>query len=111
MAILPGFCAGNLLHASPHYNQGFLTVFSADGDEVVDRLPDGLTDESVDVWTERSFPRYCVVRNFHTGIVIGIFTMNLADGRTDGTDDGYTALQTVFLVTSRVGWQTDESCN
>ena len=40
----------------------------------------------------------------YTGIFIqeysGIFTMNLAGGRMDGTDDGHTALQTVFLVTS-----------
>ena len=31
-------------------------VFSADGDEVTDRLPDGLTDESNDVWIKRNFP-------------------------------------------------------
>ena len=48
---------------------------------------------------------------FCTGILIGIFTMNLADGRTDGTDNRHTTLQTVFLVTSQVGWQTDESCD
>ena len=28
---------------------GIFGRFSADGDEVMDRLPDGLTDESVDV--------------------------------------------------------------
>ena len=35
--------------------------------------------------------------------------MTLADGRTDETDDGHTALQTVFLMRSQVGWQTDKS--
>ena len=37
--------------------------------------------------------------------------MELADGRTDVTDDEHTVRQTVVLVTSRVGWQTEESCN
>ena len=50
---------------------------------------------------------YCIYGNFHTGILIGIFTMNLADGRTDGTYDGHTAWQ----VHSQLGWQTDKSCN
>ena len=39
---------------------GIFNSFSADGDQVTDRLPDGLTDRSVDVWTEGSFPGYCV---------------------------------------------------
>ena len=56
---------------------------------MTDRLPDGLTDESVDVQTERSFPRFSCFRKFHTGILIGIFTMNLANGRMDGTDNGH----------------------
>ena len=77
----------------------------------MDGLPDGLTDKSNDIWMERIFPRYFINGNFHTGILVGIFTVNLADGRMDRTDDGHTALQTVFLVTSQVGWQTDESCN
>ena len=56
----------------------------------MDRLPDGLTDESIDVWMEGSFPRYCANGNFCTGILIGIFTMKLADGRMDRADDGHT---------------------
>ena len=56
----------------------------------MDRLPDGLTDESIDVQTEGSFPRYCINGNFHTGILIGSFTMNLADGRMDGADNWLT---------------------
>ena len=63
-------------------------------------LPGGSTDESIDVQMEGSFPRYCGIGNFHTVILIGILTMNLADGRIDGTDDGHNTLQTVFLVTS-----------
>ena len=57
----------------------------------MDGLPDGLTEESVDVGTEGSFPGYCVFGNFHTGIFVGIFTMNLADGTMDRMDDGHTA--------------------
>ena len=56
-----------------------------------DGLPDGLTDESIDVQTERSFPGYSIFGDFHTGILIGIFTVNLADGRMDRMDDGHTA--------------------
>ena len=37
----------------------------------------------------RSSPGYCIVRNFYTGILIGIFTMSLADGRMDRMDDGH----------------------
>ena len=37
--------------------------------------------------------------------------MELADGRMDVTDDEHTVGQTVVLVTSQKGWQTDESCN
>ena len=77
----------------------------------MDRLPDGSTDESIDVLMEGSFPWYCIYGNFCTGILVGIFTMNLAHGRVDGTDDGLTALQTGFLVESCLGWQTDDSCN
>ena len=64
--------------------------FSADSDKVMDGLPDGLTDESDDVWTERNYCRKWTFRKLHTGILIGIFTMNLADGLTDGTDNGIT---------------------
>ena len=54
--ILLGFCAGNLLHFSPHYSWGYLYRFSVDGDKATGGLPDGLTDKSNDVWTERNFP-------------------------------------------------------
>ena len=83
MVILLGFCGGTLLHVSPHHYWGVLTVFSfsADGDEVVDRLPKGFTDEAVDLWMERSFPRYCIYGNFHTGILVCIFTVSVSDGR------------------------------
>ena len=64
--------------------------FSADGDGVMDGLPDGLTDKSVDIQMERSFPGYCIKGNFHTGIRVSIFTVNLADRRMDGTDNGHT---------------------
>ena len=37
--------------------------------------------------------------------------MELADGRMDVDDNGHTVSQTMVLVTSQVGWQTDESCN
>ena len=57
----------------------------------MDGLPGGFTDESVDVWMKGSFPRYCIYGNLHTGILVGIFTVNLADGSMDGTDDGHTA--------------------
>ena len=66
---------------------------------------------AVDVQTEGSFPRFSACGNFCTGILVGIFTVELADGRTDVTDDEHTVGQTVVLVTSRVGWQTDKSCN
>ena len=57
------------------------------------------------------FPRYCTVMNFHTGILVEIFTLNLADGRMDRTDNGHTAFQMGFQVESCFGWQMDESCN
>ena len=37
---------------------GNFNSFSADGDKVMDGLPDGLTDKSVDVQMEGSFPGY-----------------------------------------------------
>ena len=37
--------------------------------------------------------------------------MGLADGRMDVTDDIHTVGQTVGLITSQVGFQTDESWN
>ena len=67
-----------------------------------------MTDIMYDVL---SFPGFSECGNFHTGILIGIFTMKFADGRMDVTDDEHTVSQMVVLVTSQVGWQTDESCN
>ena len=85
MVILLEFCAGNLLHFSPIITR----EFQPDGDKVTDRLPDGLADESNDVWMERNFSRCWTFRKFHPAILLGIFTMNLGDGWTDGTDNGH----------------------
>ena len=74
-------------------------MFSADGDEVTDRLTDGSTDES-DLWMERNFPRYWAFGKFHTGTLMGISTMNLADDWMDRTDDGCTAGWREFQVES-----------
>ena len=60
---------------------------------------------------ERNSPRRCVIGNFLTGLLVGIFTVKLADGRMDVTDDRNTVSQMLFLVTSQVGQQTDKSCN
>ena len=46
-----------------------------------------------------------------TGILIVIFTIGLADGTTDITDDENTASQMGGMITSQVGWQTNKSCN
>ena len=46
--------------------------FSADSDKVTDRLPDQLTDKSIDVQTKRSFPGFLCFRKFCTGILIGM---------------------------------------
>ena len=73
---------------------------SADSDEVTNRLPDGLTDESDDVWTERNFPRLWKFRKLHPVILMSIFTVSLADGWTDRTDDGHTDGWTEFQVES-----------
>ena len=40
----------------------------------------------------------------------GIFSVNLADGWTNATDEGHTNGQMEFQVESHFGWQTDESC-
>ena len=37
--------------------------------------------------------------------------MGLADGKTDVTDDEHTVGQMGGMITSRVDWQTDKSCN
>ena len=56
---------------------GTFDRFSADSDEVMDGLLDGSTDESIDVWMERGFPRLSCFGRFCTGILTGIFTKNL----------------------------------
>ena len=63
---------------------------SADGDDVMDGLHDGLTDESDDVQMDRKFPGITCFRKLNRGILIGIFTMNLADGWMDRTDNRHT---------------------
>ena len=88
---------------------GIFDRFPAGCDEVTDGLPDGSTDESVDVQTERSFPRFLCFGKFCTGILIGIITMSSADHRTDGTDDRHTDGQMESQVESHFDWQTDES--
>ena len=76
---------------------------SANSDGVIDRLPDGSTDESNDVWMEGNFPMNWTFRKFCTAIVIAIFTMDLADGLMDGTEDGHTTRWTEFMVESHLG--------
>ena len=65
---------------------------------MTDRLSDGLIDKSNDVQMERNFPRIGTFEKFHTGILISILTMNLADGWMDGTDDGHIDGQVEFQV-------------
>ena len=67
-------------------------------------MPNGLIDESDDVQTERNFPPIWTFGKFHTGILVGIFTINceLADGWTDGTDDRHTDGQVEFKVESHL---------
>ena len=77
--------------------------FLADGDGVNDGLPDGLTDESDEVQIEGNFPGIGTFRKFGPGILMGIFTMNLADGWTGGMDDRCTHRQTNFQVESHFG--------
>ena len=78
-------------------------AFSADGDRVTGGLPDGSTDESDDVWMEVDFPGYWTFGKFCPAILVGIATMNLADGWTDGTDDGHTDGWMDFQVESHLG--------
>ena len=68
--------------------------FSADGDSVIDGLPDGSTDESNYVQMAGNLPGFQTFGNFHTVIHVGIFTMNSADGWMDRTDDKHTDRQT-----------------
>ena len=66
-------------------------------------LPDGSTDESDDVQMERNFPGFWMFGRFHIEIPMGIFTMNLADGWTDGTDNRHTDGKTEFHMESHLG--------
>ena len=77
---------------------GNFNGFSANCGKVTDRLTHGLTDKSDDVHMERNF---CVKLTF--GKLMGIFTMNSADGWTDRTDDGHTDGQMEFQVESCLG--------
>ena len=90
-----------------HVFSPFLLVnfdgFSANGDRVTDGLPDGLTGESDDVQMEGNFPVNWTFRKFCTAILVGIFTVNLADGWTDRTDDRHADGQTEFQVESHLG--------
>ena len=70
---------------------------------MIDGLPDGLTDKSNEVQTERNFPRFWTFRKFHTVILMDTFMVNLADGWMDGTDDGHTDGWTEFQVESCLG--------
>ena len=69
---------------------GSFNGFSADGYRVNDRLPDGLTDESNEVFTERNFPMNWTFGKFCPAIFIGIFTVKLADGWMDRMDGRHT---------------------
>ena len=62
-----------------------------------------MTYESVDVQMERSFPGFSCFGKFLTGTLVGIFTVNLADARTDGTADRHTDGQMDFQVASGLG--------
>ena len=77
----------------------------------MDRLSDGSADESDGVQMERNFPRIWMFRKLHTGRLISIFTVNLADGWMGRTDNGHTDGQMEFQGESCLGLQTDESCD
>ena len=70
---------------------------------MTDGLPDGLTDESDDVWTERHFPGFQMFGKFCTAILMCIFTVNLSDGWMDGTDGGHMDGWMDFQVESGFG--------
>ena len=76
---------------------------SANGDGVTDGLPDGLIEATDDTWTERNFPRNWIFGKLPPAILVGIFTVNLADGWMDGTDDGHTDGWMEFQVESHCG--------
>ena len=65
---------------------------------MTDGLSDGSTDESDDVQMESNIPVIFSFRKFHTEILVGIFTIILADGWTDRTDDGHTDRRMEFQV-------------
>ena len=68
-----------------------------------DRLPDGSTDESDNLWMEGNLPGIWTFRKFGPGILVGIFTMNLDHGWTDRMDNGHTDRWTDFQVESHLG--------
>ena len=70
---------------------------------MIDRLPDGSTDESDDVWMEGIHPEFWTFGKFHAAILMGTFTVNLADGWMDRTDDGHTDRWMDFQVESHLG--------
>ena len=57
---------------------------------MIDIQTDGSTDESDDVQMEGNFPMIQTFTKFHPAILVGIFTMNLADSWMAGTNDGHT---------------------
>ena len=75
---------------------------SPDGEIVTDRLCARLTEKSNDVQMERTFPMNWIFKKFHTAILVGIFTVNLAYGWMDGTDDGQTDGLTDLQVESHL---------
>ena len=88
---IPGFHAGNLPQFSPHDYWGIFDRFS---------LRHGSTDESNDIQTDGNFPGNWNFRKFHTAILVGIFTMHLADHWIDQTDDRHTDRWMDFQVKS-----------
>ena len=70
---------------------------------MTDRLPDGSTDESDNVWTEGKFNGKWSFGKLHPAILMGIFTVKLADGWMDGMDNGHTHGQMEFQVESCLG--------
>ena len=88
---------------SPHDYWGISDWFSADSDMVTDRLPEGSTDESDDTQMDMNFPMTWSFKKFCTAILMGIFTMNLAYGWTDRTDNGHTDGWMEFQVESCLG--------
>ena len=65
---------------------------------MTDGLPDGSTDKSNVVWMEGIFPGIWTFRKFHPGFLVGIVTVNFADGWMDGTGNRHTDGQMDFQV-------------